>query len=140
MASSRRRRARFAPRFWIIVMVPAIALITRRYSAREARINEQELTLVELSNSYYEACMEGVQIRQQLETVGTEAFIERTARREYGYMMPGEARFVVTNLPEQTETEPDLPLASPEMAEPAPDTSAPAQQEPNPDPLYVPAA
>lgn len=55
-------------------------------------------------------------------------------------MMPGEARFVVTNLPEQTETEPDLPLASPEMAEPAPDTSAPAQQEPNPDPLYVPAA
>ena len=121
-------------------MVPAIALITWRYSAREARINEQELTLVELSNSYYEACMEGVQIRQQLETVGTEAFIERTARREYGYMMPGEARFVVTNLPEQTETEPDLPLASPEMAEPAPDTSAPAQQEPNPDPLYVPAA
>lgn len=140
MASSRRRRARFAPRFWIIVMVPAIALITWRYSAREARINEQEQALVELSNSYYEACMEGVQIRQQLETVGTEAFIERTARREYGYMMPGEARFVVTNLPEQAELEPELPLATPETAKPEADTSAPAQQEPNPDPLYVPAA
>lgn len=139
MASSRRRRARFAPRFWIIVMVPAIALITWRYGAREARIQEQEQALVELSDRYYEVCMEGVQIRQQLDTVGTEAFIERTARREYGYMMPGEARFVVSNL---TGGEIETPVIAPAAPIDAPDASAPSAvpEKSNPDPLYVPAA
>ena len=57
MAHGRRRRARFAPRFWIIVMVPAIALMSWRYSVRESRISEQEQVLVELNDTYYDVCM-----------------------------------------------------------------------------------
>lgn len=133
MANGRRPRARFAPRFWIIVMVPAIALMSWRYSVRESRISEQEQVLVELNDTYYDVCMEGVAIRQQLEMVGTEAFIERTARREYSYMMPGEARFVVSNLPQEATASPQLETAAPEETAPAS-----AQSTPNPDPLYVP--
>lgn len=133
MANGRRHRARFAPRFWIIVMVPAIALMSWRYSVRESRISEQEQVLVELNDTYYDVCMEGVAIRQQLEMVGTEAFIERTARREYSYMMPGEARFVVSNLPQEATASPQLETVAPEETAPVS-----AQSTPNPDPLYVP--
>ena len=135
MANGRRHRTRFAPRFWIIVMVPAIALVGWRYSVRESRINEQEQFLVELSDTYYDVCMEGVGIRQQLEMVGTEEFIERTARREYSYMMPGEARFVVSNLPQEATASPQLQMAAPTVEQTLP---ASAQSTPNPDPLYVP--
>ena len=135
MANGRRHRTRFAPRFWIIVMVPAIALMSWRYSVRESRINEQEQFLVELSDTYYDVCMEGVGIRQQLEMVGTEGFIERTARQEYSYMMPGEARFVVSNLPQEATASSQLQMAAPTVEQTLP---ASAQSTPNPDPLYVP--
>ena len=65
--------------------------------------------------------------------VGTEAFIERTARREYSYMMPGEARFVVSNLPQEATASPQLETVAPEET-----ASVSAQSTPNPDPLYVP--
>lgn len=137
MATGRRHRARFAPRFWIIVMVPAIALMSWRYGVRESRINEQEQILVELNDTYYDVCMEGVEIRQQLEMVGTEEFIERTARREYGYMMSGEARFVVSNLPQEETASVQTEVVAPEQTA-VPEQTASAQSTPNPDPLYVP--
>ena len=128
--ASGHRRARFAPRFWVILMLPVIVALTWNYGKRETYIAQQEQELIELNDRYYEACMEGVQIRQQLENVGTEEFIERTARREYGYMMPGEARFVVSNLPRE-----DAPAISGQ-----PEAAADGLNRTSNDPLYVPEA
>ena len=36
-------------------------------------------------------------LEETLDTVGSEAFIENQARTRYGYMMPNEIRFVITN-------------------------------------------
>ena len=36
-------------------------------------------------------------LEAMLDTVGTDAFIENQARTMYGYMMPDEIRFVITN-------------------------------------------
>lgn len=40
---------------------------------------------------------EQADLKSMLETVGTDAFIENQARTMYGYMMPDEIRFVITN-------------------------------------------
>lgn len=40
---------------------------------------------------------EQADLEAMLDTVGTDAFIENQARTMYGYMMPDEIRFVITN-------------------------------------------
>ena len=50
-------------------------------------------------------------------------------------MMPGEARFVVSNLPQEATASPQLQMAAPTVEQTLP---ASAQSTPNPDPLYVP--
>lgn len=40
---------------------------------------------------------EQASLKETLELVGTEAFIENQARTLYGYMKPDEIRFVITN-------------------------------------------
>lgn len=84
---------------WVLVAVSAIALAgffwyggTLGSSIRE--LNETydaaKLHLLELQNEQYE-------LKDMLEKVGTDAFIENQARTMYGYMMPDEIRFVITN-------------------------------------------
>ena len=51
---------------------------------------------------------EQADLKTQLETVGTDAFIENQARTMYGYMMPDEIRFVITN-PEALYGEDEIP-------------------------------
>lgn len=40
---------------------------------------------------------EQTNLNEMLEAAGTDAFIENQARTLYGYMMPDEIRFVITN-------------------------------------------
>ncbi len=46
-------------------------------------------------------------LKEELETVGTDAFIERQARDQYDYMMPDELRFVIS-FPEEENNDPSL--------------------------------
>lgn len=43
-----------------------------------------------------------------LDTVGSDSFIENQARTMYGYMMPDEIRFVITN-PEALYGDDEIP-------------------------------
>ena len=61
-------------------------------------------TLSELSDQYEQSrvkltALESAQsdLRQTLENAGSDEFIENQARTRYGYMMPDEIRFVITN-------------------------------------------
>jgi cell division protein FtsB len=47
------------------------------------------------------------ELEEELDTIDTDAFVERQARDEYDYMMPDELRFVITFPDEETE-EPSL--------------------------------
>ena len=51
---------------------------------------------------------EQAELEAMLDTVGTDAFIENQARTMYGYMMPDEIRFVITN-PEVLYGDDELP-------------------------------
>jgi len=72
-------------------------------------------TIDELNDTYDQTQMRLTQLqgdqadlKTQLETVGTDAFIENQARTMYGYMMPDEIRFVITN-PEALYGEDEIP-------------------------------
>ena len=55
-----------------------------------------------------EAQGKNAELEAMLETVGTDTFIENQARTLYGYMMPDEIRFVITN-PEVLYGDEELP-------------------------------
>lgn len=46
-------------------------------------------------------------LEDELDTVDTDAFVERQARDEYDYMMPDELRFVIS-FPDEENKEPSL--------------------------------
>lgn len=55
-----------------------------------AACDQSKLRLSELQN-------EQSDLKAMIELVGTDAFVENQARTLYGYMMPDEIRFVITN-------------------------------------------
>lgn len=84
---------------WVLVGVAAALLIGFIVygSGLQANVNEldeiyeqSKARLVSLKN-------EQTELNSTLELAGTDAFIENQARTLYGYMMPDEIRFVITN-------------------------------------------
>lgn len=72
-------------------------------------------SIVELNNAYDQSKVrlaelqnEQATLKATLETAGTDAFIENQARTMYGYMMPDEIRFVITN-PEALYGDEEIP-------------------------------
>lgn len=57
-------------------------------------------TLTDLKNERQE-------LQEELDTVGTDAFVERQARDQYDYMMPDELRFVIS-FPDEEAEQPSL--------------------------------
>ena len=55
-----------------------------------AAYDQSMLRMADLEN-------EKTSLTAKLDTVGSDAFIENQARTMYGYMMPNEIRFVITN-------------------------------------------
>ena len=87
--------------------------------AQSLKLNEQRLTerlaqlpgadeLAERQRLVTQLQGDQADLKTQLETVGTDAFIENQARTMYGYMMPDEIRFVITN-PEALYGEDEIP-------------------------------
>lgn len=83
----------------VVIAIAACMLIgfwvlSGSYATTIDELNEAcdqgRLRLAELEN-------EQAELKTMVETVGTDAFIENQARTLYGYMMPDEIRFVITN-------------------------------------------
>lgn len=84
---------------WVLAVVSAVVLAgffwcsgTLGGSIRDLNetYDSAKLRLSELQR-------EQTELKDMLETVGTDAFVENQARTMYGYMMPDEIRFVITN-------------------------------------------
>ena len=95
---------------WVLIAMSACVLVAFFwYSGTLSQ------TIDELNDTYDQTQMRLTQLqgdqadlKTQLETVGTDAFIENQARTMYGYMMPDEIRFVITN-PEALYGEDEIP-------------------------------
>lgn len=84
---------------WVLILTSAFVLVgffwyggtlSSTISELDAAYGDAKVRLSELENMQED-------LKDTLETVGTDAFIENQARTMYGYMMPDEIRFVITN-------------------------------------------
>ena len=84
---------------WVLIAVSACILaVFFWYSGNLSQ------TVAELNDTYESSSLrlaalkdQRTELKNTLDTVGTDAFIENQARTLYGYMMPGEMRFVIKN-------------------------------------------
>lgn len=96
--SSRRRkrtRLKLTPRFWTLLVLAGVLYIGTAYAvgfvkihqlALEIRSIEAELAVVEAQNE---------ELRQRLEYMNSDEYIESVARSELGLVRPGETAVVV---------------------------------------------
>ena len=86
------------------VMVAAFIVVNAGISENTKLVNaayqNTNLELTDLKN-------EKQALKEELETVGTDAFVERQARDQYDYMMPDELRFVIS-FPDEENNDPSL--------------------------------
>lgn len=95
---------------WVLIAMSACVLVAFFWCS-----GTLSQSIDELNDTYDQTQMrltelqgEQADLKTQLETVGTDAFIENQARTMYGYMMPDEIRFVITN-PEALYGEDEIP-------------------------------
>lgn len=95
---------------WILIGVSACVLVAFFwYSGTLSR------SIDDLNSTYDDAQMrlselqgKQAELKDMLDTVGSDSFIENQARTMYGYMMPDEIRFVITN-PEALYGDDEIP-------------------------------
>jgi cell division protein FtsB len=84
----------------VAVMIVAFGIINAKIAiSAEALEKEYKDVMSQLSDLKNEK----QSLQDELETSGTDAFVERHARDQYDFMMPDELRFVITFPDEETE-------------------------------------
>lgn len=105
-----KKRVRVRP-FRVLALalgVAALVMLTR-FPAKAVSLERQREQLNAAADMYYNAQSENNQLRAELAEINTQDFVERTARRDYGYCWYGETIYNVGNLEDiQPEQEFDV--------------------------------
>ena len=83
-------------------LIVLAALVMVRLPQREVSAEQEQRQLQSAADAYWKAQEENNRLRQLLAESDTRDFVERVARRDYGYCWYGETIYEVANLPEQT--------------------------------------
>ena len=96
-----RKKTHIRPYRILAVALGAVALVMlSRFPAKAVSLDRQREQLAIAASAYYDAQSENNQLRTELSEVNTSDFVERTARRDYGYCWYGETIYTVGNLDE----------------------------------------
>ena len=77
-----------------------ILAVLMRFPAKAVSLERQQEQLVAAAQAYHDAQSENNQLKTALTEIDSSDFIERTARRDYGYCWYGEIIYQVGNLDE----------------------------------------
>lgn len=103
-----KKRTRIRPFRVLAVALGAAALVMlSKFPAKAVSLERQREQLEAAAGAYYDAQSRNNQLRAELSEINTEDFVERTARREYGYCWYGETVYNVGNL-EDIQQEPEF--------------------------------
>jgi cell division protein FtsB len=98
------KRVRIRPfRILSVCLGITALLLLARFPAKAVSLERQQEQLAAAAQVYYDAQSENNRLTTELAEIDTEDFIERTARREYGYCWYGETIYEVANLEEIQE-------------------------------------
>ena len=96
-----KKKVRIRPfRILSVCLGLAALLMLSRFPAKAVSLERQQEQLAVAAQAYYDAQSENNRLTTELAEIDTEDFIERTARREYGYCWYGETIYEVGNLEE----------------------------------------
>ena len=96
-----KKKTRIRPYRILAAGLGAAALVMlSRFPAKAVSLERQREQLAIAASAYYDAQSENNQLRAELSEVNTSDFVERTARRDYGYCWYGETIYTVGNLDE----------------------------------------
>lgn len=97
----KKNRVRIRPFRILSVVLGVIALvILSRFPAKAVSLERQQQQLEAAAQAYYDAQSRNNQLTTELSEINTADFVERTARRDYGYCWYGETIYEVGNLHE----------------------------------------
>ena len=89
------RRIRYMTLFVVLAVIGAT------FAAANIPVPSQLQQMAKLESQYRiqlsELQNEKLKLEAELSVAGTDAYIENQARTRYGYLKPGELRFVITN-------------------------------------------
>lgn len=99
-----KKRVRLRP-FRILSVFLGIAAVAAlaSFPDKAVGVERQHEQLVLAATAYYDAQAKNNELAAELAQSDSDAFIERTARREYGYCWYGETIYEVANLDEIQE-------------------------------------
>ena len=104
----RTKRVRIRPFRILSVVLGVIALVMlSRFPAKAVSLERQQKQLEDTAQAYYDAQSRNNQLTTELPEINTSDFVERTARRDYGYCWYGETIYEVGNL-EEIAQEPEF--------------------------------
>lgn len=109
-AAVQKKRVKIRPfRILAVVLGAAALMMLSKFPAKAVSLERQRAQLEAAASAYYDAQSENNQLRAELSEINTADFVERTARRDYGYCWYGETIYTVGNLDEiQEESEFDV--------------------------------
>ena len=81
----------------------AALVMLSRFPAKAVSLERQYKQMEAAAATYYDAQSRYNQLNTELAEINTADFVERTARREYGYCWYGETIYEVANLDEIVE-------------------------------------
>ena len=97
----KKNRVRIRPFRILSVVLGVIALvILSRFPAKAVSLERQQQQLEAAAQAYYDVQSRNNQLTTELSEINTADFVERTARRDYGYCWYGETIYEVGNLDE----------------------------------------
>lgn len=97
----KKNRVRIRPFRILSVVLGVIALVMlSRFPAKAVSLERQQQQLEAAAQVYYDAQSRNNQLTTELSEINTADFVERTARRDYGYCWYGETIYEVGNLDE----------------------------------------
>ena len=98
MASKKKKIRPF--RILAVLMGAGTLAMLMRFPAKAVSLERQQEQLVAAAKAYHDAQSDNNQLKTELSEINTSDFIERTARRDYGYCWYGEIIYQVGNLDE----------------------------------------
>ena len=104
----KKNRVRIRPFRILSVVLGVVALVMlSRFPAKAVILERQQQQLEAAAQAYYDAQSRNNQLTTELSEINTADFVERTARRDYGYCWYGETIYEVGNL-EEIAQEPEF--------------------------------
>jgi len=95
-SGSRRRRKRVTPRFWIIVASIVFIYLGSSYAAGFIEIWRMRGEIRQIQEEIAAAEARNDALRQELDYLLSDEYIEKVAREELGLVKPGETPVIVT--------------------------------------------